>query len=148
MFSMTLQASAALMLLAAVHAGLHHPLVEPGHALQGLGRVAGHHLGDVGQAVLAVARVDALGAVADEEVALPHAPAGPLELGHADLLGGSGVDRGLVDHHQRRASLCVPMARLAPSRGWKSGMCAASTGVGIRPPGSGRPRPGRPGSAL
>ncbi len=64
---------------AAMHAGLDDRLVQCGDLLQRLGRVAGHDLDDVRQHVLAVARIDALGAVADEEIALPLQPGGLLE---------------------------------------------------------------------
>src|SRR6185369_10492342 len=83
---------------AAVDAGLHHALVEPCDALERVGRVAGDDLHHAGQLVLAVARVDALGAVADEEVALPREARGLLEDRDAHLLGGARVDGGFVDH--------------------------------------------------
>jgi hypothetical protein len=54
-----------------VHAGHDDLLVQPGHLVQRLGRVAGDDLEDLGERVFLVAGVDALGAVADEEVLLP-----------------------------------------------------------------------------
>ena len=81
----------------AVHARLDNQAVQLGHPLQRLGRVAGDDLDDVVQRVLAVARVDAFGAVADEEVALPRLATGALQLGDADLLGRPRIDSRLVD---------------------------------------------------
>jgi hypothetical protein len=65
--------------------------------LQRLGRVAADDLQDLGQRVLLVARVDALGAVADEEVLLPLQARLALQHRDADLLGGAGVDGRFVD---------------------------------------------------
>jgi hypothetical protein len=69
-----------------------------GHLLQRLGRVARDDLQDLGERVLLVARVDALGAVADEEVLLPLHARFALQHRDADLFGGAGVDGGLIDH--------------------------------------------------
>jgi hypothetical protein len=68
-----------------------------GHGVQGLGAVAADDLEDLGQRVLLVARVDALGAVADEEVLLPLQAGFALQHRHADLFGGTWIDRRLVD---------------------------------------------------
>ena len=54
-----------------VHAGGDDAAVERGDALERLRRVARDDLRDPRQRVLAVARVDALGRIADEEIALP-----------------------------------------------------------------------------
>ena len=62
-----------------------------------LGRGAGGHLPDGGHPVRLVARVDPLRAVAGVEVAVVHQARVVLEHGHAVLLGGARVDRGLVD---------------------------------------------------
>jgi hypothetical protein len=55
----------------AVYARSDDALVKPGHLVQGFWRVAGDHLDHIGEHVLAVTWVDALRAVADEEVAFP-----------------------------------------------------------------------------
>ncbi len=68
----------------------------------GFRRRAGGDLDDVGEAVLEVARVDALGRIAGEEVAIEGEARGLLELGHADLLGRAGIDRRFVHHHVAR----------------------------------------------
>ncbi len=83
----------------------------------GFGCRAGGDLDDVGQAVAAVARIDALGAVADGEGASlcgrcfvsvsarcrVVAQAGfPLQDRDADVLGGAGIDGGFVDHQVAR----------------------------------------------
>jgi hypothetical protein len=52
---------------------------------------------DRGQAVLLVAGVDALGAVAGKEVAVELQPGVLFQHGHADFLGGAGIDGGFVD---------------------------------------------------
>lgn len=59
---------------------------------------AGGHLLDGGDPVFLVARVDALRAVAGEEVLVEGEPGDPLQHRHAVFLGGAGVDGGLVDH--------------------------------------------------
>ena len=82
----------------AMHARLHHRGVEVGHLLQRRGVVARDHLQDLREAVLLVARVDALGRIADVEILLPAHPGAFLEDGHADLLGRAGVDGRFVDH--------------------------------------------------
>mmetsp|Transcript_39155 Transcript_39155/g.91820 ORF Transcript_39155/g.91820 Transcript_39155/m.91820 type:complete len:403 (+) Transcript_39155:568-1776(+) len=81
----------------AVHAGHDDLFVDLGHLLQRLGRVAGDDLQDLGQRVFLVARVDALGAVADEEVLLPFQAGLALQHRDADLFGGAGVDGALID---------------------------------------------------
>ena len=60
---------------------------------------AGGDLEDVRQAVLVVARVDALGGVAQPEVGVDAQPRLGFEDRSTDLLGGARVDRRLVDHH-------------------------------------------------
>ena len=117
------------MLTRAVHAGGDDAAVDRGDALERLGRVARDDLDDLRQRVLLVARVDALGRVADEEVASSMQARVLLEDGHADLLGGAGIDGRLVD--DGRAAFQVAADRsLAPSSGAKSGWCASSIGVG------------------
>jgi hypothetical protein len=51
--------------------GADHRGVQLGHLLQRVGVVAGHHLLDAREGVLAVAGIDALGRVADVEILLP-----------------------------------------------------------------------------
>ena len=67
---------------------------EVGH----FGRRARGDLEDRRQAVLLVARVDALRAVAGEEVLVELQARDALEDRHADLFGAAGIDGGFVDH--------------------------------------------------
>ena len=82
------------------------------------------------QRVLLVARVDALGRVADEEVLLPVQARVLLEDRDADLLGGARIDGRLEDDDG--AALHVAADRLAGRRpaARSPGWCASSTGVG------------------
>ena len=73
--------------LRAVHAGLHHQLVDLRHAVERLGVHAGDNLHDGLQAVHLVARVDALGAVAYLEVNAALQAALLLEDRNANVLG-------------------------------------------------------------
>ena len=91
--------------------GRDHLAVDGHQHLEGGRGVAGHHFHDVRQAPLLVARVDAFGRVADEEVLLPAPARGALEFGHADLLGRAGVDGALVADD--RAALQVGSDRAA-----------------------------------
>ena len=63
----------------------------------GLGRRAGGDFPDARQAAFVIARVDALRAVAGVEIALVGEAREALEDGHADFLGGAGIDRRFVD---------------------------------------------------
>jgi hypothetical protein len=89
-FSITLAASATLIEAGAVHPGRDHAAVDLGHLVQRGRGVARDHLGDLGQRVHLVGRVDALGRVADEEVALPLQAGVLLQQRNAHLLGGPG----------------------------------------------------------
>ena len=82
-----------------VGAGGDHRAVERVDEVGDLGRRAGGDLDDAGQAVLLVARVDALRAVARVEVAVVDQPGFLLQDRHADFLGRARIDRGFVDHH-------------------------------------------------
>ena len=113
-----------------VHAGRDDTAVDLGHLLQRRRRVARHHLGDLGQRVLLVAGVDALGRVAHEEVFLPlHARVSSRAAGCTPLRWHPGYT---VDSYTTMAPRFrfLPTAVLAPTSGEKSGMCASSTGVG------------------
>src|SRR5207302_348752 len=94
-----------------VGTGAHDGGIELIDEIRHFGCRAGGHLADGGEAVLLVARVDALGAVAGEEVAVEFESRHPLQYRHADLLGATGVDGRLVDHH--RAALEHRAHRLA-----------------------------------
>jgi hypothetical protein len=78
-FSITLQASAALM-------------------LQRFRGVASDHLEDRGQGVLPVPRIDTLGRVADKEVFLPLQAGRFLQFGDAHFFGSTRVHRRFVHH--------------------------------------------------
>ena len=69
------------------------------HVGRRLGHGPGGDLGHRLQAVLAVAGVDALRAVADEEITVQRETRLALQHRRADLFGGAGVYGGLVDHH-------------------------------------------------
>ncbi len=84
-------------------------LVGAGHALQRLLRVTCNDLDDARQRVFAVAGVDALGRVADEEVALPLQSGLALEQRYADFLGRTRVHGRLVN--DRRTLLHVATDR-------------------------------------
>ena len=121
MFSITFAASATLMLLRGTRPASTIELVELGDLLQRLRRVARDHLQDLGERVLLVARVDALGRVADEEVLLPAHARVRSSIGDADLFGGAGVDGRFVD--DGGAALHVPAdAALAPISGPEVGL--------------------------
>ena len=59
--------------------------------------LSGNHLGDGLEAMRLVARIDALGRIADGEIAAGDEAGGPLEDRHAILFRGAGVDRRFVD---------------------------------------------------
>ena len=113
-FSMTLAASATLMLEARCTPAVTMLLVHRRDSLEGLRRVAGHHLDDLRERAFLVAGIDALGRVADEEVLLPFHARMLLQDRDADLLGGAGVDGRF--EHDRRAALQVPADRLGRAR--------------------------------
>ncbi len=81
-----------------VDAGGDHRAVGVGDAVEGGRVLPGHDLGDALEGVLAVARVDALGRVAEREVHAAAQPGDLLEDRAAHLLGRARVDRGLEDH--------------------------------------------------
>jgi hypothetical protein len=83
----------------------------------------------VGQPVLLVAGVDALGAVAREEIHVELEPRDTLEDRHADFLGAARVDRGLVDHHVALFEH-LPTDSLDFTSGVRSGRLYSSIGVG------------------
>jgi hypothetical protein len=77
----------------------HQPVVELAHPFEGGVVDAGDDLGGVRQAPRGVPRIDALGAVAQEEVGAGTQPAAGLQDRADHLLGGAGVTGGL-QHHQ------------------------------------------------
>ncbi len=81
-----------------MHAGDNHGFIQLRHFLQGFGIVAGDDLQDLGDGVLLVAGVDALGRVGDVEVLLPFHAGVLFQQRDAHLLGGARVDRGFVHH--------------------------------------------------
>src|SRR5690606_23789783 len=89
----------------AIDARGDHGLVDGGDLVERLRAVARYHLGDAGQGVLAVARVDPRRRVAHVEAVLPLHARACLEHRDADLLRRAGIDRGLVDDD--RAALHV-----------------------------------------
>jgi hypothetical protein len=82
----------------AVRAGRDDAAVEPVDVLGGRFVRSGDDLDDRRQPVFLVAGIDALGAVAREEVDVVAQPRLALDDRHADFLGATRVDRRLVDH--------------------------------------------------
>ena len=112
----------------AIHPGLHHRAVERGDLLQGLLIIPRNHFENFREHMFLVARVDALGRVADVEVLAPAHPRVLLEDRHADLLGAAGIHGRFVDH--RRAALHVAAHGLA--RGLKRAQVGLARGVDRR----------------
>lgn len=82
----------------AVHAGVDDLLVYAGNDLQRFLVLAGHDLDDLLQRMLAVARIDPLGAVAQLEIDAAAQAGHFLQLRSADFLGGAGMDGGFKNH--------------------------------------------------
>ena len=82
----------------AEHAAGRDRAVHLGDAFEHFGRLAGDDLGDLLDGMLAVAGIDALGAVAEEEIPPADEARGLLEDGGADLLGHAGIDSAFVNH--------------------------------------------------
>ena len=81
-----------------VDAARGYRAVDRRQGLGGLGRLAGHHLGEAFVAVLGVARVDPLGRVAEEEIDPAAQARGALQRGPQQLLGDAGINRALQGH--------------------------------------------------
>ena len=69
-------------------------------------RSAGH-LQDGGEAMRLIAGIDALRAVAGEEIAVEGEAADPLENGNAIFLGAAGIDRRFIDYDGAGAQRCA-----------------------------------------
>ena len=80
-------------------AGTDDRSIKPVDERSDLGRRAGRDLHDVRQSVLLVTGIDALGAVAHEKIPVEGQTGRLLEHRHANLFGGTGIDRRFVDHH-------------------------------------------------
>ena len=87
------------------HAPAGHRAIEPGELLDHLLILAGDDLGDLVDTVLAVARVDPLGTVAEPEVAAPLEAADLLDPRAAQILGHARVDRALVNDRRPPAGV-------------------------------------------
>ena len=95
-----------------VHAGGDDRSIDAGDPLERLGDLARDDLDDLGRSVCSlVAGVDALGRIAERRSPPPLDARCSLEHRHADLLGGAGIHRRLVDDD--RAALEVLPDRLA-----------------------------------
>ncbi len=129
-FSMTLAASATRMLDAWCVPAVMIDAVQLVDEIGDLGRRARRDLPDRGEAVLLVAGIDALGAVAGEEVLVERQARLALEDRHADLLRAARVHGRLVDHDRRRACSTLPTVSLARISGVRSGRLYSSIGVG------------------
>ena len=97
-FSMTLAASATLIEGALWMPALHRRTVDRRDDFERARVLPGHHLGDGLEAMLPVAGIDALGRIAEGEIASADEPGGAFEHRHAVFFGGAGIDRELVDH--------------------------------------------------
>ena len=82
-----------------VRAGGDDAAIQLIHEIGHFGRGAGGDLLDAGQAVLLVARIDALGAVAGEEILVELQARNLLEDRDADFFGAARVDGGFVNDH-------------------------------------------------
>ena len=133
-FSITLHASAAMMLLQRCTPGSTIVVVEIARPCRASPGYPGDHLDDIGQPVLAVPRVDAFRAVADEEVLLPDEPRGTLERRDADLLGGARVDGRFVDDGGARLQGAARWSRSRRAGGGSPG-CARCLPASERQPG-------------
>src|SRR5205085_2038169 len=71
--------------------------IDGGQLLDDFSILAGDHLGDLVDRVLAVARVDALGAIAEAEVASALEARNSLDLGAANVFRYAGIDGAFVD---------------------------------------------------
>ena len=80
-----------------VDTGRHHAGVNLGHHVQRCRITAGHHFFDRLEAMFFVAGVDALGAVAAEEIHAVLEAGNALQHRHAIFLGRAGVDGGFID---------------------------------------------------
>ena len=89
-----------------------------------LRRRARGDLDDVGKAVGLVAGIDALGRIAGEEIAVEDEPRCLLQLRHADLFGGAGIDRRFVDHDVAGREHAARRCRLAATSALRSGRLA------------------------
>ena len=80
----------------AVNTGSHDRLIQFSNCFERCRIIAGHHFQDGGQAVLLVARVDALRGVADVEILRPLQAGQLFQHRDADFLGGAGIHRRFV----------------------------------------------------
>ena len=95
---MTLAASATLIDGGAMHPGFDHRLIHSGDDFQGVGILTRHHFDDVGEAMLAVTGIDALGRVAYVKVHPALETRLTFQHRHTFLLGCPGKHGGLIDH--------------------------------------------------
>jgi len=79
------------------HAAAGDCAVDAGKLFKDFIVLAGNHLGDFVDAMVAVAGVNPLGAVSEPEIAAPLKPGRALDLRRANLLGHAGIDGALVD---------------------------------------------------
>src|SRR6266704_1212194 len=86
----------------AVNAYAHHRRVQVSKLFECFGIVPGHDLRDPGQAVLAVAGIDAFGGIPDVEILTPSHTGHLLEYRHANLFGRARVDGRLVNDGRAR----------------------------------------------
>ena len=94
------------------HAAGGDPAVNGGDALGHLGILARDHLDDLFDGMLAVARIDPLGRVSEEEVAAALQPRHALDQRPAHLLGDARIDRAFEDDHRRPGGIDQPGDRL------------------------------------
>ena len=129
-FSMTLAASATLIEEALCVPAVMIAAVQLVDELRGFGRRARGDLADGRQAMLLVARVDALGAVAGEEILVELQARDALEDRHAHLFGAARDTRWIRTPPRRPSSAPCRRFRSRASSGVRSGRLYSSMGVG------------------
>src|SRR5262249_42940938 len=79
-------------------------------------RRAARHLRDARKSMMLIARIDALGAIADEEVAIEHEARFALDNRNAVVSRASRIYRRLEDHHAAWANYFADRSRSAPQK--------------------------------
>jgi hypothetical protein len=83
----------------AMHASFDHALVHLRHNFQHFRRLTGNDLGDVGEGMFAIARIDALRRVAHEKIDTAAQARVFFEHRHAVFFGSAGINGRFKDHN-------------------------------------------------
>ena len=94
-----------------VNPGRDHAAVNFLNLGQGFRGIAGNDLDDLGHRTFLVARVDALGRIADEEILLPGLARFLFEDRDAHLFRGARIDRRFIDHDGARLEVAANRRR-------------------------------------